>query len=86
MTRFGKIPPLWQILKNILGKVFNSIWHNLYAFGQIFSAVNGPILKTQSGHLVTLVVHKMGRMTDCGFSRKVYSPLIIIERDFVDVV
>ena len=39
----------------VLGKVFNSLWHNLYAFGQLFIAVNGQILKTQSGHLVTLL-------------------------------
>ena len=39
----------------VLGKVFNSLCHNLYAFGQILIAVNGKILKTQSGHLVKLV-------------------------------
>ena len=37
-------------------KSFLLTWHNLYAFGQIFIVVNGQILKTQSGHLVTLVV------------------------------
>ena len=62
MTRFGEIPPLWQIIKKIgkiqvylvLGKVFKSRWHNLCAYGQILIALNGQILKTQSGHLVTL--------------------------------
>ena len=38
----------------VLGIGFNSLWHNLYAFGQIFIYVNGQILKTQSDHLVTL--------------------------------
>ena len=38
----------------VLGKAFNSLWYNGYAFGQIFIAENGQILKTQSGHLVTL--------------------------------
>ena len=34
-----------------LGRVFNSLLHNLYAFwGQILIAVNGQILKIQSGH------------------------------------
>ena len=32
----------------VLGKVFNSLWHNLYAFGQIYIAVNCKILKAQS--------------------------------------
>ena len=40
----------------VLGKVFNSLWHNLYAIGQIFIAENGQILKTQFGHLVTLMM------------------------------
>ena len=40
----------------VLGKFFSPLWPNLYAFGQIFMAVNGQILKTQSGHMVTLVV------------------------------
>ena len=31
----------------VLGKVFSSLWHNLYAIGQIFIAENGQILKTQ---------------------------------------
>ena len=44
----------------VLGKVFISLWHNLYAFGQIFVAVNGQILKTQSGHLVTLSLYLPG--------------------------
>ena len=38
----------------VLGKGLSSLWYNLYAFGQIFIAKNGQILKTQSGHLVTL--------------------------------
>ena len=47
VTRFGEIPPLWQIFRWtslgiylrfiwFLAKFFNSLWHNLYAFGQIF--------------------------------------------------
>ena len=72
MTRFGEIPPLWQIFKicgnlfevNLaLGKVFNSLWHNLYDFGQIFIAENGQILKTQSGHLVTLATTPKNHLT-----------------------
>ena len=43
----------------ILGKVFNSLWHNLYALGKIFIAVNSQILKTQSGLLVTLRASKL---------------------------
>ena len=39
-----------------LGKVLNSLFHNLSAFGQIFIAGNGQILKTQYGDLVTLNV------------------------------
>ena len=39
----------------VLGKCFNSLWHNLFAFGQIFIAVNGQMLRTQSGLLVTLL-------------------------------
>ena len=31
----------------------------MYAFGQIFIAENGPILKTQSGRLVTLTMIHM---------------------------
>ena len=38
----------------VLGKVFSSLWHNLYAIGQIFIAENGQILKTKYCHLVTL--------------------------------
>ena len=34
-----------------LGKVFKSLWCNLYAGGQIFIVVNGKILKKQSGHV-----------------------------------
>ena len=41
----------------VLGKVFNSLWHNLYACEQIVIGVNGQILKTQSGHLVTRDPH-----------------------------
>ena len=64
VTRFGEIPPLWQIFKNLwqyiyglfgFGKVSNLLWHNLCAIGQIFITENGQILKTQFGHLVTLV-------------------------------
>ena len=54
---FGKYLKIFGNIFNVhlvLGKVFISLWHNLYAFGQIFIAVNGQILKTQSGHLVTL--------------------------------
>ena len=32
----------------VLSKVFNSLWNNLYAFGQNFIAENDQILKTQS--------------------------------------
>ena len=65
VTKFGKIPPLWQICKIcgnilkvylVLGKVFDSLWHNLYAFGQLFIAVNGQILKTQSGDTVNVTI------------------------------
>ena len=63
VTRFGEILPLWPIFKIfgnifkvylVVGKVFSSLWYNLYAFGQIFIAENGQILKAQSGRLVTL--------------------------------
>ena len=64
VARFVKIPPLWQVIKKIfvntfkvymvLGKVFSSLWHNLYGFGQIFIAINCQILKTQFGRMVTL--------------------------------
>ena len=59
VTRFGEIPPLlqiykhiWQYIQGLFGfdKVFNSPWHNLYTFGENLIAVNGQILKTQSGH------------------------------------
>ena len=44
----------------VLGKDFNSLWHDLYALGQIFIAENDQILKTQLGHLVTLILgHKL---------------------------
>ena len=39
----------------VLEKVFNSLWHNLFAIGQVFNAENGQILKAQFGHLVTLI-------------------------------
>ena len=64
VARFVKIPPLWQVIKKIfvntfkvymvLGKVFSSLWHNLYGFGQFFIAINCQILKTQFGRMVTL--------------------------------
>ena len=38
----------------VLGKVFGSLWYNLYAVGQIFIAKNGQILKTQTPRLLTL--------------------------------
>ena len=51
---FGKYSKIFfNIFKVYL--VLGKVWHNLYAFGKIFIAVNGQILKTQSGHLVTLV-------------------------------
>ena len=57
VSRFGEIlkicGKLFQVYL-VLGKVFSSLWHNLYVFGQLFIAANGQILKTQSGHLVTL--------------------------------
>ena len=40
----------------VFDKVFNTEWHNLYAFGQTFIAVNGQVLKLQSDHLVMLIV------------------------------
>ena len=60
VTRFGEILPLWPIFKIfgnifkvylVVGKVFSSLWYNLYAFGQIFIAENGQILKAQSGRV-----------------------------------
>ena len=72
VTRFGEIPPLWQIFKNliiniisvylVLGKVFNSLWHNLYAVGQILIAENGQKLRIQFGHLVTLIMFDLDLM------------------------
>ena len=68
VTRFGEIPPLWPIIKNLwqhisglfsYGQSFNSLWHNLYAIGHVFIAENGQILNTQFGHLVTLLVFNM---------------------------
>ena len=50
---FKKIGNLFKVYL-FLGNVFSSLWHNLYAFGQIFIAVNGQILITQSGYLFTL--------------------------------
>ena len=41
----------------VLGKVFNLLLHNLYAIGHIFIAENGQILKTQFGHLVTMLIY-----------------------------
>ena len=48
---FGKYLKIFgNILKVylVLGK--NSLWHNLYAIGQIFIAEDGQILKTEFGH------------------------------------
>ena len=53
VTRFGKIPTLWQFFE---GKF--SIWQNLYAIEQIFFDGNGQILKNNSRHLVTLCLTK----------------------------
>ena len=39
----------------VWGKVFNSLWGNFYAFGQILIAANGQIMKTQPGHLAKLM-------------------------------
>ena len=46
-----------------MGKVFNSLLYNLYAFGQILIAENGQILKTLSGHLVTLATTPKNHLT-----------------------
>ena len=63
VTRFCEIPPLWEIFNNLwqyilglfgFGQSSQLFWHNLYAFLAIFFALNGQILKTQSGHMVTL--------------------------------
>ena len=43
---------IWNVYL-IFGKVANTLWDFLYAFGQNFIVVNGQILKRQSGHLVT---------------------------------
>ena len=43
----------------VLGKVLNSLWLNLDAFGQFFIAENGQILNTQYGHLVTLYLQSI---------------------------
>ena len=40
----------------VWGKVFSLLWYNFYAFGQIFIAEIGQILKTQYGHLVALIL------------------------------
>ena len=58
--RFGKYLAIFVLFKVylVLEKVFNALKHNLHAFGQIFIAVNGQILKTQSDHLVTLFASK----------------------------
>ena len=47
----------------VLGQVFISLWHNLYSFGKIFITVNGQILKTQSGHLVTLFLIEFANLS-----------------------
>ena len=48
--RFGKYLKIFgNTVYLVLDKIFNSLWHNLNAFGQIFMKVNGQILKTQSG-------------------------------------
>ena len=47
---FGNISKVYLVLD----KVFNSLWHNLYAIGHIFIDENGQIFKTQFSHLVTL--------------------------------
>ena len=64
VTRFGEIPPLWQILK-IFGNIFKVylVLGNFSAhfgtismlLGKILIAENGQILKKQSGRLVTLL-------------------------------
>ena len=46
----------------VLGKVFNSLWHNLYAVGQILIAENGQKLRIQFGHLVTLIMFDLDLM------------------------
>ena len=44
-----------MVLEDPALNVFNLLWHNLHAIGHIFIAENGQILKTQFGHLVSLV-------------------------------
>ena len=39
----------------VLGNDFGLLWHNLNALGQFFIAVNGQMLRVQSGHMVTLL-------------------------------
>ena len=61
---FGKYVKIFANVLNVylvLGKVFHSLWHTLYAFGQIFIAVNGQILKTQSGHTAALLPFRKNR-------------------------
>ena len=62
-TRFGEIPPLWQICKIIwqyiwglfgLRRSFKLTLAQFVCFWANFIAENGQILKTQSGHLVIL--------------------------------
>ena len=55
---FGKYVKILSDLSKVylvLGQVLTHFGTILYAFGQMFIAVNGQILKTQSCHLVTLV-------------------------------
>ena len=59
LKSFGNIFKVYLVL----GKVFYSLWHNLYAIGQIFIAENGQLLKTQFGHLITLLQELLYR---CG--------------------
>ena len=63
MTRFGEIPPLWQICKNLWQYIVGLIGFRqsfllalalFVCFWANFNVGNGQILKTQSGHLVTL--------------------------------
>ena len=76
MTKNGKILPLWQnhkILANFLrtyfgfGIILNFQWL-FFAVGQIFIAVNGQILNTWSGHLVTLVSTSLGSGVTIGIT------------------
>ena len=67
----------------VLGKVFSSLWYNLYAFGQIFIAENGQILKTQSGRLVTLVVAKVEKVV-FGTTLPVLRPPTLSQKYFND--